>query len=348
MQYCFLAITFKWVHPHPVTFFRTHMQTLSRFHVYVVVFFLGALCFFVGQGMWRVVTSCHENYDLLNKNSLCNASIILNSDRSEWQYQPLRDALMQKIAFLQANGKVIHMSIFFRDLKNGPRFGIQEYDDFHTASLLKVPVMLAILQAADGDSSLLDTQLLSPATLPPISNVDTSDDALKPGTSYTIRELLRRMIVYSDNDAANMLIEKINADPQPVNSNTFLDLGMINMMSGKMDKLSMLTYSNLFTVLYNTAYLSDELSQFALELLTKSTYKEGLVAGVPSTVRVAHKFGYYEVEGEAQLHDCGIVYHRSTPYVLCVMTDGTSIKDEAASIAEISKQVYEAVDAMDE
>ena len=131
------------------------------------------------------------------------------------------------------------------------------------------------------------------------------------------------------------------------NSNTFLDLGIFHMMNGEFQKRSILSYSNLFTILYNGYYLSNEMSQLSLELLSESTYKDGLVAGVPAGTRVAHKFGFYNPPtGESQLHDCGIVYHPRTPYVLCVMTSGPNIESEEAAISAISHLVYTSVDGM--
>jgi beta-lactamase class A len=313
----------------------------GRWFVLLLAFVLGSACLFGVQQMIAYQAACHEDYDLLNPTVLCRAT---KNGRSEWGYEPLRLSLVKHIDDLRTAGKIDHLSVYFRDLKNGPRFGIQEYDNFHTASLLKLPVMIAILHAVDQNPALLDEELTSPATLSVLSNVEQPDQTIQPNTKYTIRELLRRMIVYSDNDSANMLVDKVNSIPMLTHSNTFLDLGLLNMMSGTMDVLSMQSYANLFTMLYSASYLSDAQSQFALDLLSQSTYKDGLVAGVPADIRVANKFGYYIVsKEETQLHDCGIVYHPLGPYVLCVMTSGPDIKSEAASIAEISKTVYDAV-----
>ncbi len=314
------------------------------FWSFLLVFILGCLSLFIAQKAWSLATACHEQYDLVNPTAFCRDK---NTDRTEWQYEPLRKTVIDKIDELRTAGKVTHLSVYFRDLKNGPRFGIQELENFHTASLLKLPIMIAILHIAGQEPDLLDQQLISPAVLSTISNVDQPDQTIQPSTLYTIRELLQRMIMYSDNDSANMLVDKINSIPMPVNSNAFLDLGMLNMMSGTMDDLSMQSYANLFTALYNASYLSDSLSQFALDLLANSAYKDGLVAGVPDDVKVAHKFGYYIVsKDESQLHDCGIVYAPDIAYDLCVMTSGANIKDEAAAIAEISKVFYEGVESI--
>lgn len=310
----------------------------------VAVFLGGGLSTFAFQEIWAWSTACHETYDLVNPSSLCRHQ---NGESGEWDYEPLRKALIAKIDALQAANKVSHLSIYFRDLHNGPRFGIQESADFHTASLLKVPIMIALLHVADQQPSLLDEQITSPKVLSAVSNVEQPDETIQPNTTYSVRELLRRMIVYSDNDSAYLLVDKMNSIPMFAHSNIFLDLGLQNMMDGTMDNISMLSYGNLFPLLYNTAYLSNANSQLALSLLSQSTYKDGLVAGVPSDVRVANKFGYYIVSAnESQLHDCGIIYHATTPYMLCVMTSGSNITDEASSIAEVSRIVYNTVDGL--
>lgn len=71
------------------------------------------------------------------------------------------------------------------------------------------------------------------------------------------------------------------------------------------------------------------------------------MAGVPQNIRIAHKFGYRILsDKESQLHDCGIVYHPATSYVLCVMTSGRDLGAEESSIAEISRLVFDRVSAL--
>ncbi len=259
----------------------------------------------------------------------------------------MRNTIIATIDALQKEGKVSHVSVYFRELDNGPRFGIEEYENFYPASLLKVPVMIAILHAADKDPSILDQTLTFTGALMPIANVDHPEQTIQVNAPYTIRELLQKMIVYSDNDSKDLLIDKLNSLPSPMVYDTFLDLGVISMMAGRTEYVSIQSYAYLFSVLYNSGYLSKETSQYALSLLSQSTYKEGLVAGVPADTRVAHKFGYRELpDGERQLHDCGIVYHPASSYVLCLMTSGADIKKEASAIADISRVVYDQVSAL--
>jgi len=104
-------------------------------------------------------------------------------------------------------------------------------------------------------------------------------------------------------------------------------------------------------VLYNASYLTNEYSEKMMELLTQSEFKDGLAAGVPDNLKIAHKFGISTVFTSSEeissreLHDCGIIYHPDHPYILCVMTKGHSkLSDSEGIIKKISQNVYEAVE----
>ena len=52
-------------------------------------------------------------------------------------------------------------------------------------------------------------------------------------------------------------------------------------------------YSKVFFALLNATYLNKENSEKALELLSNTDFTQGIVAGVPNNIKVAHKFGIY-------------------------------------------------------
>ena len=81
---------------------------------------------------------------------------------------------------------------------------------------------------------------------------------------------------------------------------------------------------------------------FKLEILSKTDYKKGLLAGLPEGITVAHKFGEraYSDSNIKQLHECGIVYITGSPYLVCIMTRGTDFDQLASVIAEISSVIY--------
>jgi len=284
--------------------------------------------------------SC-SGYDLLNPHLPCEGELA----SSEWDYEPLRDVIVSKKAQFKKEGRIDRISVYFRDLNNGPRFGVGEHEGFQPASLMKVPVMIALLHEADADPSFLDRTLSFSGTLDTNQNTGGPEETIKPDTPYTIRELITKMIAYSDNYSYLVLTKAMN-DPDPLLAYyTFRDLGVLDMMMApKADYVSIQSYGSLFAVLYNTGYLSKDMSQFALDTLSKATYRNALVAGVPRGTTVAHKFGHKILEnGEEQLHDCGIVYHPAIDYILCVMTTGGDEKTAQSVIADVSRTVYDGV-----
>ena len=104
------------------------------------------------------------------------------------------------------------------------------------------------------------------------------------------------------------------------------------------------TYASFFRILYNGTYLTQRDSEHLLSLLSQSSFTQGLIAGLPTDMVVAHKFGEASLpDGTHQLHDCGIVYKPNQPYLICVMTKGTNFNTLAGVISHISKTVYKTI-----
>jgi len=321
-----------------------HAITKRLWH-YAPAFLLGIFSLLVAEKIRLIIIDCPSDFDHLNPLIACEDK---HHEISEWDYEPLRLQLRDVIDEYSESKTVPHISVFFRDLKNGPRFGIREYENFIPASLLKVPIMIALLHQADRDPTLLD-QHLTLQDKGYINDFTTAKqtETLELNTAYPVRVLLEKMIKYSDNNSTFLLLDKINEYGLPANSNTFSDLGTMKLMNGRIDNTRLISLVNLYVTLYNASYLSKENSQLALKLLSQTTFTQGIVAGVPEGIRVAHKYGVDTVaEKGDELHDCGIVYHKSTPYVLCILTAGGDIKAESVAIQQISRLVYTFVDGL--
>src|SRR6185369_2827696 len=102
-------------------------------------------------------------------------------------------------------------------------------------------------------------------------------------------------------------------------------------------------YSILFRVLYGATYLNRNDSEQLRNILTKTTYNDGITTGIPKLVTVAHKFGFRTLEepdnsgSPEELHDCGIVYYPGHPFFLCVMTLGDNYQNLASAIGHVAK-----------
>ena len=106
------------------------------------------------------------------------------------------------------------------------------------------------------------------------------------------------------------------------------------------------TYASIFRVLYNSNFLGRGMSEYALELLTRSHFQGGIRRFIPEDIVIASKFGFNDEPEHrlrsAQLHECGIVYQPGAPYVICAMTRShqSTVDQMAEVIAEISRIVW--------
>ena len=244
------------------------------------------------------------------------------------------------VAAAEDEGMITAVAVYFRDLNNGPWFGINERQLFTPGSLLKVPLALSYYHE---DRARLDQEIefSGGGVVVAEEREFGSAEPLAPG-NYTIQELVGYMLRDSNNDAAAVLSQV--AGEQQVLS-TYTDLGITPPAYGRDYQIDVKTFGAFFRVLFNASYVGQQGSEELLGYLTDSSFTGGLRAGVPTDVRVAHKFGVRSVSGteKKQLHDCGIVYAENSPYILCVMTQGRDFDALAQFIAEVSRRVHTSV-----
>jgi len=232
------------------------------------------------------------------------------------------------------------LSVYFRDLNNGPSFGINEKDVFSPASLLKVPLMITYLKQAETNPDILDKQIKYFGNHLLIKNLP-ENETLTPGSSYTINDLIFRMISLSDNIAFESLLNNIDSS---VIKSIHKELNLIYPNNSTPDDyVTVKSYAGLFRILYNSTFLSRDSSIKALKYLANSDFKMGIKAGIPKNINTALKFGVRDIDenGLMQLHDCGIVYSPKKPYLICIMTKGNDSEKLTKTIKEISSIVYE-------
>jgi beta-lactamase class A len=245
-----------------------------------------------------------------------------------------------------AAGDAETISVYFRDLANGPWFGINEDALFSPASLMKVPVMMAYLKKAENRPELLETQRFvydgtqdwnAPENIKPAK-------AVAVGRSYTVNELIDLMMRYSDNNAWSLLYQHVSTEELDRILN---ELNMEYDPNRSEDFMSVKSYSTLYRVLYNASYMNRQMSEKALEYLARDDFRDGILSGVPQGVTVASKFGertlgdHREVK---QLHEFGIVYYPQGHYLLGIMTRGHDFTKQKGILRDISRLVYEEVD----
>jgi len=266
---------------------------------------------------------------------------------------PFRNEIEKIIEKFSKNGSVKNTSVYFRDLTNGWWFGINENEQFSPSSLMKVPVMIAIYKLAEEGKVQLSQKLAFDKShaYEYFQDNQTTETQLTKGEKYTIEELVRNMIMYSDNEATLLILEYLDDNHPGFLSNLQEDLGVFVPKEARYydNFITVKQYSAFFRTLYNSTYLQPLNSGHCLELLSFSNYKFGIRAGIPLDVRIASKFGRNSVPIDPehsmvdQLHDAGIVYLQGKPYFLCIMIKGENESVMTNLMSEISREVYHSV-----
>lgn len=281
----------------------------------------------------------------------------IGSEEAFPEFVPLKQTLTNLINEQVAAGDADGISVYLRSMKSARWFEINGNQTYAPASLLKIFVMMAYYKEANET----DNPGLLQQEIPFKGSATYGNDVvggtivhLVNGQRYTVDHIITQMITYSDNDAYDTLLN--NLDPQGVQMlmTVFADLAIpfptTTQSEDALDFMSVDKYSMVFRVLFGSTYLSERYSEKALQLLSQAKYTTGIVAGVPSNLVVAHKYGIRAVPVVSaatpdELHDCGIVYYPNHPYLLCVMTKGENLVAQQAAIKDVSATTYAWLDA---
>lgn len=257
--------------------------------------------------------------------------------------------VQKKIEALAKKHDVSSYSVYFRNLNEGQWLGVNERDFFAPASMMKTPLLIAFLKRVEQAPRLLDMEVEAEQVYFDRALTQNFDVATKieKGKTYTLRQVAEIMIGQSDNVAALMLSKYIRQEDY---QGLFDAVGVVQKQVDQDIDVRVKDFAAFFRVLYNASYLSREMSELALSILSQSAFTGGIAAGVPSTTTVAHKYGERSIEQEIngmrfvkdrQLHDCGIIYADTAPYILCVMTKGQNFVTQQGFIADVSTYIYE-------
>lgn len=304
-------------------------------------FFVPSSLFFVGLGIGTLIILfiflqfstkdfCGFEYRFLDADVNC-----AEEEEDATRIKSMEESVKAYIDAAQKTHKAERIGVFYRDLDSRKWFGVNELEPFTPASLLKIPLVIAYYKLAEVDPSILSRSLIyqhHPEIGPPFAA------HLEDGRAYSVETLIEQVLLHSDNNATVALSNNLVGNYE---RKVFYDLG-VTAPDQNVDYLSPKTYGAIFRALYNASYLQSLYSETMLEVMSRASFKEGLVGGVPRGVPVAHKFGYrINPDGSSELHDCGIVYHSKKPFILCVMTEGNDPNVLKEVIADITRIVWD-------
>ena len=240
--------------------------------------------------------------------------------------------------------------VLYENLVTGDKFEIingQNNDVFESASVIKLWIMSAAYEKSDLGELDLDAEIeLREEDMVPFPGVPDyhRDDSeghltedmfpesgilnyLHPGLKFTIRDIIRMMILISDNTAANVMIDLLGKDVinQHIRSlghtGTILNRKLFETgpeVRGKENMISLEDTADYFRKMYHGELVSDEASREMCALLQNQQYTYKL----PFFIRhlpIAHKTG----EDTGIENDVGIVFS-SQPFVFCFASNGVN------------------------
>lgn len=336
----------------------TRKRVGARAILLALVFGIGAISGYLGGSLTAMpikitaVRDSQDEYPLINPVLYTEVPESLSYPK----YNSLKNALSQYVANAKQARSADQISIYYRDMDASQWVGVNASATYNPASMLKVVTLIGLLQASESNPNIFSDHIAVPSS----TAIPTADDhtfyppkdPVKSGVSYTILDLMKRMIMQSDN-GANALLTTFLGDS--ITSANYANLHIPIPSQGMTADISPQQYSHLFRILYNSSYLTSVDSQKALQLLSTTDFTGGLVAGVPTGTTVAHKFGenVYSPQtasdpaaGTPGLNDCGIIYYPDHPYFLCVMTKGKDFPTLAGVIKDISRITWQQVQAV--
>jgi beta-lactamase class A len=245
-------------------------------------------------------------------------------------------------------------------LSDGFSLSMLGHDPFPAASVVKLPLLIAALQAVESGKLQLQTRYV----------VESADQVggsgllqgFEPGLAVTLQDLLTMMIIVSDNTATNMVL-KLLGGPTMVNTSfQRLNLQRLRMYGELMapvgrktsaqrqDILATTTaheMNQLLQRLYNGELLSQQLKGLALSILAKQHYQEMLKRYLPSDAVVHSKSG--QIIGVRC--DVGLIDYQGMVYSIAVLSQGCQdqryhVDNEGVlAVAEVSRLVFRCLQA---
>jgi beta-lactamase class A len=226
-------------------------------------------------------------------------------------------------------------SVYVVDWHSNFSVGINESEIFNAASVNKLPIMAALYTEAQKGNVNFDRVI----TLQEEDIQDYGTGSIRydpPGSTYTVKTLVRLMMQKSDNTAAFLLGNYVVGLPTVQSIINSWGLTQTDMTSNKTSNRDM---ELLLRKIYDNNVANPSLTAEMLGFMRDSDFENRIPASLPQDATVYHKTG----DGDTgEVHDAGIVTHGNTAYYIGILTSGAGDPEPASKLeAKISKIVYD-------
>lgn len=299
------------------------------YSVLLVVFLLGATAYFSFKA-WEEYTEVKRKQRGLERQRII--------------WKALEEDIKKQLSNFSGTAGIV-----IKDLGTGRQILINTDEPFASASLVKIPIMLACFYAANEGKISLDEKLTLKATdrVPGLGTLKYAP----AGAKFTVEKLIELMIVESDNTAANVLIDRLgfaylnNCFKKLGLKNTNISRKIMDFKERKEGRENFTTSSDtafLLEGVYNHRLINETYSRMGLELLKNQKIRDRIPAKLPVSIVVAHKTGLEN----GVCHDAGIVFTSRGDLLICILTKHKNktarpAKEFIAQIALLAHNYYQ-------
>lgn len=312
----------------------SNLRKISLFILFISVL-IGIYVFFISIS--KIVDDVsNKSYD----SDFLSSTIKDDIDKEKW------DDLITKLRSLCESYKS-NVGVYFKDFKTNKTWEYNADRLFISASLIKLPIMISVLDKVERREISLDLELT-------ITNKDRigGSGSLKwamEGTKIPLFDVIYRMITESDNTATRLLIDYFGID---YFKNAFRRMGLyytnitiegMDLTSGRVAKENYTTpreMAYLLEKIYRKEMISKEKSELMMDILKRTKERSRIRRGIPSSWEVGHKTGLLR----KSCSDAGIIFSPSGDYLLVVLLDDVPTysngKNFISKIAKITSEYY--------
>lgn len=234
------------------------------------------------------------------------------------------------------------IGLYYKDLSTGKLSLHNEKEVFVAASVIKLPILVAVFQEIE-EGNLKEDAILILTEADKVPSCGALNQ-MHCGLEVTIMDLCNLMITLSDNTATNMLIQVLGIEKINAILETFgMEKTRLNrlLFDAEAQKKGLENYicpreiGMLLEQIYTGQVISEAVSRKIEDILKAQKLNSKIPYLLPKHVPIAHKTG----EDSGTTHDVGIIYS-DHPFILCFLSNNTHVISAEAAIKAIALHCY--------
>ena len=248
--------------------------------------------------------------------------------------------LKDRLSSIRKTYPSLSTGLLFVDLETGDYVDFNSDKVYPTASVIKLPILIAFLQ--DVDAGKINLNEIWTMTNDVIVGGSGEFQDLPVNTKFTAQNVIDKMITISDNTATNMVIKRMGG----INyvNQRFAQLGLSNTrlrdwlpdLDGT-NTTTLKELAQILAMLDRQSVLSRNSQANAIDILRRVKNRKLLAAGLGAGATIAHKTGYIGT----MLGDAGIIeMPNGKRYIGAVIVESDRADSAWDFVPEVSQTVY--------